>query len=74
MFNTENVKSPVFTESGAIDLEINHPDFGWIPFTATPDDVEAHGCGLYEMAKAGEFGEVAEYVAPPEPESVLDDQ
>lgn len=28
---------------GTIDCEINHPDFGWIPFTADTNDVEPHG-------------------------------
>lgn len=30
-------------DDGRFDCEINHPDFGWIPFTASPDDVEPHG-------------------------------
>lgn len=28
---------------GRFDCEINHPQFGWIPFTADPNDVEPHG-------------------------------
>jgi len=41
-----------------------------IPFTASPADVEAHGRAIFSAAVAGEFGPVAEYVAPihPEPE------
>ena len=35
-----------------------------MPFTATPDDSEAHGRELFERALAGEFGEIAEYVEP----------
>ena len=26
---------------------VNHPDFGWIPFTADPDDVEPHGRAIW---------------------------
>jgi hypothetical protein len=29
------------------DCEINHPKFGWIPFTANPDDPEEHGRLIY---------------------------
>lgn len=28
---------------GRFDCEIEHPSFGWIPFTADPNDVEPHG-------------------------------
>jgi hypothetical protein len=34
------------------------------PFTASPTDVEPHGRVLFERAKQGLFGEVAEYVEP----------
>ena len=37
-FTTDNVKNPVYTENGDIDLEFNHPDFGWIPYTINADD------------------------------------
>lgn len=47
-----------------IDLEIDHPNLGWIPFTARPDDVEALGQELYAKAIAGDFGLIAPYVAP----------
>lgn len=35
---------------GCVDCEINHPKFGWIPFTAMKDDVEPHGREIYEYA------------------------
>lgn len=53
-----------YTASGDIDMLIEHPEFGLIPFTASPHDVEDHGRDLYVRAKAGEFGLVAPYVAP----------
>ncbi len=64
------IKNPVYANADEtnIDLEIEHPDYGWIPFTATEDDVEEHGRDLYAQAKAGDFGPVAPYVEPPEPE------
>ena len=36
-----------YTEFGTIDCEINHPVYGWIPFTASPDDVEPHGREMF---------------------------
>lgn len=41
---------------------------GYLPFGANPEDVEAHGRDLYQRCVNGEFGTIAEYVAPPEPE------
>jgi hypothetical protein len=58
-------KNPIFTDTGAIDCEINHPQYGWIPFTASPDDSEKHGRDLYAAILAA--GGVAAYVAPPLP-------
>lgn len=55
----------------AVDLEVEHAQYGWIPFTASPDDSEDHGRDLFSRAVAGEFGPIAEYVAPVEtPEQV----
>ena len=39
---------------------------GYLPFLANPNDPEAHGVDLYNRCVAGEFGEIAEYVAPVE--------
>jgi hypothetical protein len=41
---------------------------GYLPFAANPEDIEAHGRDLYQRCVDGEFGTIAEYVAPPEPE------
>jgi hypothetical protein len=63
---TDYVKNPVWAnaEQTLIDCEINHPTYGWIPFTASPDDVEAHGRDIFAaLAK----GVVAQYVPPPPP-------
>lgn len=37
-------------DDGRIDCEINHPVYGWIPFTANADDVEAHGREIHAIA------------------------
>lgn len=37
-------RNPRYNQDGVtIDCEIEHPIFGWIPFTANPDDPEEHG-------------------------------
>ena len=61
-----NARNPQYNSFGTIDLEIEHSTFGWIPFTADPNDAE--GAALYASAVAGEYGTVAPYVAPPVPE------
>lgn len=56
-------KNPRFSsfDNSAIDLEYKHPEYGWIPFTASPDDVEVMGRDLYTLASSGAFGEVTPY-------------
>lgn len=59
------------SEGSAINVEYEHPEYGWIPFTAVPDDVEPLGREIYEAAKRGDYGPVGPYVEPePEPEPV----
>lgn len=69
MFNDIEGRNPQYTATGDIDLEINHPVHGWIPFTASATDCEAHGRVIYADAVAGRYGEVQPYVPPPEPVS-----
>jgi hypothetical protein len=55
-------------ESTLIDCVVTFDHIGEpVPFTANPNDTEAHGREIFERAAAGEFGEVAAYVPPPEP-------
>jgi hypothetical protein len=61
--NARNAKY-LNTEMTAIDLEYEHPVHGWIPFTATADDVEQLGQDLFNAAIAGDFGPITAYVAP----------
>jgi hypothetical protein len=62
-------RNPTYTVTGEIDCEINHPHFGWIPFTASPDDIEAHGKALF--SKILSAGNIAEYVPKPIPPEIL---
>jgi hypothetical protein len=53
---TRNLK---YNYHGTIDMEIEHPVYGWIPFTASPNDTEKFGNELYAQAIAGDFGAIA---------------
>ena len=60
-------------EQTTIDCEITTSQFGdeVLPFTASQNDVEAHGRGIFADIVAGNYGPIAEYVAPPpRPEAV----
>lgn len=41
------IREPARNDSGGIDCEVNHPDLGWIPFTAHQSDPEEHGRELF---------------------------
>jgi len=55
-------RNATYNEWGTIDCEINHEDFGWIPFTASPDDVSPRGVEIYNQIFAA--GNINEYVPP----------
>ena len=57
-------RNAIYNALGGIDLEVNHPQHGWIPFTATTDDPEQFGRDLFAEASAGD---VAPYVPAPAP-------
>lgn len=58
------IRNPAFNAWGTIDCEINHPAYGWIPFTADPNDVEQHGREIHAAALV--MGPAA-YQPPPPP-------
>lgn len=58
-----NFRNPKYNEFGTIDCEIEHPVWGWIPFTADPSDVEPLGAQVFNAARPT----ATEYVAPVEP-------
>lgn len=68
--NLEYAKNPKWAdaEHTMIDLIIKWDKFPEeLPFTASPNDVEPHGRTIFSLAQAGQFGPVAEYVAPTPP-------
>jgi hypothetical protein len=56
-------------EQTLIDCIVKFDNIGEpVPFTANPNDTEAHGREIFARCAAGEFGDVAAYVPPPAPE------
>lgn len=63
------IRNPQYTADGRIDCEVDHPAFGWIPFTADPDDPEEEGRAIHALALAMT---PSAYVAPtPDPVAAL---
>lgn len=56
------IKDPKYNANGTINVMLNHPAFGWVEFTANPQDPEEHGRKIFEMAERGDFGPVAPHV------------
>lgn len=52
---------------GTIDCEIEHPAFGWVPFTASPEDIEPLGKQVFDAAK----GAASAYAPPPPPSAAI---
>ena len=71
MLTLEYANTPVYgnAEGTNIQLIVKWAEFNEeMPFGATSYDSMQHGVDLYNRAKAGEFGSIADYVPPPEPE------
>ena len=58
-------RNPQKTAGVAIDCEINHPTYGWIPFTADPKDTGAAFDVASLYAELAADPNTLEYVAPP---------
>jgi hypothetical protein len=46
------IRNVAFNARGTIDCQIKHEVWGWIDYTATPDDVEKSGQEIYARALA----------------------
>lgn len=55
-----NIKNLKHTAPSLIDCEYEHPQYGWIPFTASKDDTEEIGRLIYADAIAGLLGTISE--------------
>lgn len=56
------IRKPTYNENDTIDCEINHPEYGWIPFTADPNDCEENGRKIYTEIVEGKHGVISPYV------------
>ena len=54
--------------NGWIDCEIQHPDFGWIPYTLNPADTDMTVNNDDMLAAMAKAGDVAAYVPPTQAE------
>ena len=59
-----NITNPTWAnaEHTIVNATVTHSEFGIISFSASPDDVEAHGREIFADAVAGKFGPIGEYV------------
>ena len=63
-----NYRNAKYIDTTRIDCEIQHPDYGWIPYTLDPADTDMtidNNVLLAAMAKAGN---VAPYIPPTQAE------
>jgi hypothetical protein len=70
MLTIQSASNPKYTSENGnfINLNVKFAEVNEIvPFGASPTDPMPYGVELYNRAKAGEFGIVAPYVAPPQP-------
>jgi hypothetical protein len=51
-------------DNGWIDCEIDHPDYGWIPYTLDPADTDMTVNNDDLLAAMAKVGDVAAYVPP----------
>ena len=64
MLTIEYAKNPKYNDPSntSVVLDVKFKEFNTeLPFTANPQDIEAHGVELYNRAIAGEFGAVAPF-------------
>jgi hypothetical protein len=61
------------SEKTLIDLIIkfDHLDFE-VPFTANPNDIEAHGRQIFTDCVAGKYGVIGDYIPPVKPKPTAD--
>ena len=64
--NYRNAK--YINDSGWIDCEIEHPQFGWIPYTLNPDDTDMTVNNDDLLAAMAKKGDVAAYIPPTQDE------
>lgn len=66
MINYRNAK--YINDNGWIDCEIEHPEFGWIPYTLNPNDADMTINNDELLAVMAERNDIAAYVPPTQAE------
>lgn len=65
--NIITAKEATYNEDGTINCLVHAESFDdFMPFTASPDDTEAHGRQLYADLKAGKYGDVKPFTITPD--------
>lgn len=60
--------------NATFDCEFNHPEFGWIPFTAAPNDVEELGRSIYKEITESSSIVITPYTPPTIDEMAQDER
>jgi hypothetical protein len=63
-----NYRNAKYISPTVIDCEIDHPDYGWIPYTLDPSDTDMTVNNDDLLAAMNAAGDVTEYVAPTQAE------
>tara|TARA_R110000803_G_C11844001_1_gene304964 strand:- start:6 stop:404 length:399 start_codon:yes stop_codon:yes gene_type:complete len=63
-----NYRNAQYISDTVIDCEINHPTYGWIPYTLNPSDTDMTVNNTDLLSNMSAKGDVAPYVAPTQDE------
>jgi hypothetical protein len=67
-------RNQVYTASKSIDCELNHPVYGWIPFTADPNDTGAEFDVVELYNRMAKDPDTRPYIKPPVIPPTLEEQ
>jgi len=62
-FSKDNVKNPAYNSDGHVDLEVKHPEHGWIPYTLDMSDKD-ETLDNNRLKSVVDTMSIAEYVEP----------
>ena len=70
----KEIRNPAYNADGLINLEINHPEYGWIPYTLDMSDKDTtiDNVSLKSMVDSMKIAEYVEPDIPPQSEEVTD--
>ena len=63
-FSSDNVRNPSYNSDGNINLELNHPEYGWIPYTLNTEDTDNTIDNEKLLKYITDSVSIAEYVEP----------